>query len=153
MHRGESQTAEGQPLKGICSFYSPRMRALWREACASGDLDGFLTAATDRVRVWCETVPVRDTLLARQKMLQQQAMTQALAGVAFQGMENVTMASSAQSGTGMLFGGGTLGWHPTMYGAEAAQANQAMLGGFAQALDGNVWTTMAALEERWKAVA
>ncbi|CAI6090847.1 unnamed protein product [Clonostachys chloroleuca] len=46
------------PVGKMCDLYSPRMRKLYSDACATGDLDGLLAKASQRRDVWSATVPV-----------------------------------------------------------------------------------------------
>lgn len=150
VHRGETQL-NGDPLKAICSFFSPRMRSRWADACASGDFDVFMAFAKLRIKVWCETIPQMQIILAQQKMTQQRAMTSALAGVAYQVMENIRLAASDHR-SDRLYGSSSLGWHETQNGATAARYNQEMMSDSAQVANGDVWTLMLQLESRWKEV-
>ncbi|KAF7552764.1 hypothetical protein G7Z17_g4095 [Cylindrodendrum hubeiense] len=133
VRRGETQL-NGGPLKAICSFFSPRMRLRWTTACASGDFDGFMEFAKLRVKVWCETIPRMQMILAQQKMTQQRAMTSALASVAYQGMENIKLAASGYR-SDRLYGSSSLGWHETQNGAISARYNQDAMAGSAQVED------------------
>lgn len=63
-------TLRGEVVKDaslMCEMYSPRMRGLYTEACARGDVKGLLAAAAARRKVFAETVPViRETVLEAQ---------------------------------------------------------------------------------------
>ncbi|KAK3984770.1 hypothetical protein QBC44DRAFT_336467, partial [Cladorrhinum sp. PSN332] len=41
----------------ICCLYSPRMRALYKEACETGDIDKFMAFCSERMEIYHKTVP------------------------------------------------------------------------------------------------
>ncbi|WOO79077.1 uncharacterized protein LOC62_02G002613 [Vanrija pseudolonga] len=149
-------TARGvrRPGTTICSLYSPRMRQKWIDAGKSASpsaLTDLFAFSKARTQVWARTMPRWDALLALQKQKLAQAQQSATLAVLYNGMNNVVSASSAY-GTGYLHGGGSLGWHDTVMGAQAAGFNQDMDAQNAAVAAPGTWGEMAALERQWTTV-
>ncbi|KAL1410509.1 hypothetical protein Q8F55_004522 [Vanrija albida] len=149
-------TAKGVRRYGatICSLYSPRMRQKWLEAgtsTAPNALAELLAFAKARAAIWARTMPRWDALLALQKQKVAQAAQSATLAVLYNGMNNVVSASSAY-GTGYLHGGGSLGWHDTVMGAQAQGFNQDMDAQNAAVAAPGTWGEMAQLEMQWTKV-
>ncbi|KAL3441408.1 hypothetical protein BJX65DRAFT_288601, partial [Aspergillus insuetus] len=134
---------------GYCDLYSARMRGLWGEACAKGNMDEFMAFARHRAVVYQQTVPRMQEILAVMRMRMQQRETALLAGLRLTGSDLLVGAS--QSGTYTTYGNASVGYGwATRAGAHGAQMfNQGMS---MNVVDGGEMMQVAQLEKMWKAV-
>lgn len=129
------------PLQGeeseeaqLCQMWSPRMRTLWLAVCAtaeagSEELDAAVTEfreiAQNREAVYCETMPPLRRLKAVKYAADRNVAAQAMASVAYGGMQSLAVVSSMTDGH--RHGNSSVGWHDTESGAMAAQARNNMV--------------------------
>ncbi|VUC33038.1 unnamed protein product [Clonostachys rosea] len=134
----------------MCDLYSPRMRKLYSEACATGDLDGLLAKASQRRDVWSATVPV----IHRMELNLQQAAFQAdmhrqessfynnLGNYVHNIVGNTYTVGNSYAGYGhmneYLLAGET-------HHKQAQEASR-------MAADGPSWSTVSMLKEQWAQV-
>lgn len=133
------------PLK--CDFYSPRVRELWRVACAENDLPGFINFMEKRLEIWGQTYPQiqKNLHMVQMNVAQQQSLFLA---------STINTASNAVAvGAGMNghYGNGQIGYgYETFAGAQGAMQ-------FSEALSMNSqntlpFTSSVQLEMLWKSV-
>ncbi|KAK7418451.1 hypothetical protein QQX98_003943 [Neonectria punicea] len=94
--RGERDAAD---KRRMCDLYSPRMRGLYTQACASGDLAGFLAAGEHRHQVWCETIAVCEQLLTQQRLAAMRAQTLGISGSFYKSLGGTMDATMGHSYT------------------------------------------------------
>ncbi|KAH7346320.1 hypothetical protein BKA65DRAFT_502193 [Rhexocercosporidium sp. MPI-PUGE-AT-0058] len=143
-----------QQAELACDIYSPRMRSLWREACAKNDYAGFAELARHRAQVYWHTVPVMKRLLSQQRIRLMQQQTLNNSSMLYKRLDMTAGSSINYSGVPQLittYGAADVGYgYATTYGVEAArlgqQAGNLALSSGSQA--GNV----AYLEALWEAV-
>lgn len=137
-----------------CDIYSPRMRGLWREACANNDYASFAELARHRVEVYWQTVPVMNRLLSQQRIRLMQQQTLNSSSLLYKRLDMTTSSYIDYSGVAqptVTYGAADVGYgFATSYGVEAArlgqQASNLTLSSGTDA--GNV----AYLEALWEAV-
>ncbi|KAH8883197.1 hypothetical protein GQ53DRAFT_883260 [Thozetella sp. PMI_491] len=133
------------PLK--CDFWSPRVRGLWAEAIEKNDLTEFDRFMLERLQVFGQTWPQINDLRGSMRngmMMQMNTYQNAF-------ILNVGSSISAAAGGGSgSYGNSSIGFYPTMSGAQSAQLfNQASgMGGD----HGPTLQRIAELEAVWKAV-
>ena len=144
------------PKANKCDLYSPRMRALWADACAKNDWDGFVLICRQRREVYWQTIPVINNILSQQRIrLSRQKMLNASSN--FYNFLNSTTAPSSQINyTGYSqpvysYGAADVGYgFETQFGVEGARlGQQASSLGFTGRGD---IARATYLEEVWKAV-
>ncbi|KKK24018.1 hypothetical protein AOCH_002782 [Aspergillus ochraceoroseus] len=151
----ETSLASQLPHRGIvlpdacCDMYSSRMRTLWNEACAKGDMTDFVTFAKHRAAVYAQTVPRMHEILAMTKMRMQQKQTLLMAGIMLQGADNIVGASRAPGYT--TYGNSSIGYgFATQAGAQGAM--QFGQGLNMSVVDGGEMMQVQQLEKMWKEV-
>ncbi|KAH6886226.1 hypothetical protein B0T10DRAFT_407963 [Thelonectria olida] len=145
--KGEAD-AEGK--ERMCDLFSPRMRALYTNACQTGDLEGFLAQGEQRHQVWVQTIAVCEQILNQQKLAAMQANMLGMQGTFYKNMGGMVDATQGHSYTvGNAYGGyghaneWMLQGH--VYDRQAAEASTGVMNG------GSVMQ-VAMLERRWKDV-
>lgn len=145
------------PFRGVvrpsacCDLYSPRMRGLWTEACAKGDMSAFVAFAKHRAQIYAQTVPAMQQMLAMAKMRMEQQQTLMLSSVMLQGADNVVGASRPVGMGYDLYGNGNVGFHyATPAGATGAAQFQQALG--ITSVQGGEMMQVAQLEALWQSV-
>ncbi|TDZ46946.1 hypothetical protein CTRI78_v008779 [Colletotrichum trifolii] len=119
--------ARGSPLAGrmelrgdtvagslMCEMYSPRMRALYAEACERSDESGLLEAARARRAVYAETVPVMRQMVMEaqnQQVSKRSSGTFRMTGFGYGSLNRYEVEGSSsygtQTGSIVEFGSGT----------------------------------------------
>jgi len=139
-----------------CDLYSPRMRALWAEACTKNDYDGFILICRQRQEIYLQTIPVIKAILTQQRIrLSRQKMLNASSN--FYNFLNSTTAPSSQinytgySQPTYSYGAAGVGYgFETQFGVEGARLGQQASN---LAFEGGGDIARAKyLEEVWKAV-
>ncbi|CRG89596.1 Protein slit [Talaromyces islandicus] len=133
----------------FCDGYSPRMRGIWAQACASNDMRVFSRALKERTQVYLMTVPRMRTILEMAKMRMNTQSTLMLSSVMLQGADNIVSASRPVGMSHDLYGNSQIGYHwETAAGAQGEmQFRQAASMGIAQTGD---MVEMAQLGALWK---
>ncbi|KAH6714089.1 hypothetical protein BKA61DRAFT_689644 [Leptodontidium sp. MPI-SDFR-AT-0119] len=111
-----------------CDIYSPRMRSLWREACANNDYASFAELARHRVEVYWQTVPVMNRLLSQQRIRLMQQQTLNSSSLLYKRLDMTTSSYINYSGVAqptVTCGAADVGYgFATSYGVEAARLGQ-----------------------------
>lgn len=133
----------------MCELYSPRMRALWKEACEKRDITLFTTFAQYRRQVYEATVPRCQFIVALTKARASIKTTNLIASSMVMGGDRIVGAS--MTGHHAHYGNSSVGygWN-TMAGAHAAQQSQAAMG--MSIVSGGEMMEVAQLEAMWKQV-
>ena len=121
---------------------------MWKEAVTKGDLTEFNTFMQHRLQIFAKTWPEANTLRGqvRNQSMQQLNM--------YQNSFIMSIGSSVAgaAGTSSSYGNSSIGFHPTMAGAEAAQLfNQASSMG-SRSNNGAVFARIDELDALWKTV-
>ncbi|KAH7410701.1 hypothetical protein BKA64DRAFT_360645 [Cadophora sp. MPI-SDFR-AT-0126] len=145
-----------QQAENSCDIYSPRMRALWREACEKNDYAGFVEMVRHRASVYWQTVPVMNRLLSQQRISLMQQQTLNGSSMLYQRLDMTASASSYINYTGIsqptyTYGAADVGYgYASTYGVEAArlgqQANNLVRS------SGSAASQVAYLEALWEAI-
>lgn len=131
-----------------CDFYSARVRAGWKEACAKNDLSDFNAFMTKRMEVFLRTYPQIQNLKAQLHNQHRLQMSMYTNSSLLRAGNSFAIASGAT--TGYSYGNASIGYHATISGAEGAamfQQASSMTPNF-----GSFATQMAQLEGQWRAV-
>ncbi|WOO85910.1 uncharacterized protein LOC62_07G009396 [Vanrija pseudolonga] len=100
---------------GICSLWSPRMRALWLRACAGGlPLPVLLGIARERTQVYAETILVNGQIVQEAEKERRMAKTQAQFGLNKIAMSNISLGVSNERWSAP----GVFGTHGSPIGIE-----------------------------------
>lgn len=134
----------------ICSLYSPRMRALWSEACVSGDLESLLQFADSRGMMYVNTIMEADRLQTMMVIDAANAAMQGVHSVQYQGMHNMSVLMGTTGNT--EYGNSSLGWFQTSAGATAAQLGLSSQQGWAKANSVDRHMEIALLRAKWTEV-
>ena len=143
--RRNENVGEAMPLK--CDFWSPRVRGLWKEAVAKGDLSEFDSFMNHRLQIFGQTWPEANRL--RGQMRNQAMEKMNLYTNSF--IQSIGSSVAGAAGTSSHYGNSSIGWHPTASGAQAAQmfnqASSMSMGG-----DDAVYARIDELDALWKTV-
>ncbi|KAH8911270.1 hypothetical protein BR93DRAFT_325378 [Coniochaeta sp. PMI_546] len=134
----------------MCCLYSPRMRAIWMEACARGDPTQVLAFSFARLNVYSSTVPTIEYLRHSLLLQRTQAMHLSQMSTMYQGMSGMQVIAGTTDG--YLHGNDQLGWYRTDNGATSAQFAERERAAIARASDPGTLATIAQLEARWREV-
>lgn len=133
----------------FCDAYSPRMRGIWNQACASNDMTVFGRALKERMQIYAITVPRMRTILEIAKMRMNTQSTLMLSSVMLQGADNIVSASRPAGMHHGMYGNSQIGYHwETAAGAQGEmQFRQATSMGIAATGD---MAEMAQLGALWR---
>lgn len=131
----------------MCSMYSPRMRALYADACAANDPSRLVEFAHARALKHANTLLRADAMRRIRTMQTLQAVHQGSLSAMYSAGQSFSLAAGTTSA--YAYGNNALGWHPTQSGAMAAQAMHNMQTGFAQANGADDAMEIARLEAMW----
>lgn len=142
-------TLRENPDECFCDAYSPRMRGIWAQACASNDMSVYSRALKERMQIYAMTVPRMRTILEIAKMRMQTQSTLMLSSTMLQGADNIVSASRPAGSHHDLYGNSQIGYHwETSAGAQGEmQFRQATSMGIAQTGD---MAEMAQLGALWR---
>jgi hypothetical protein len=149
--------SQEMPLQGVerveetaCSMYSPRMRALWDDACSKGSEVDLVAAARSRAIIWASTVPRLKSLREFQQQKLESAANNEFMATTYASIHGMNMAISNYDGH--WHGSSDLGWHTTSDGATSEAYTRQAMADRQEAADLALLTTMADLESQWKQV-
>ncbi|WOO79904.1 uncharacterized protein LOC62_02G003418 [Vanrija pseudolonga] len=113
--------------RAICSLYSDTMREAWTNACISGDVASLLGYSASRAQVYWATIPRIEMIIANAQRQQRARMVAGRMSNQYGLMQGLTLANGTlPTHASGQYGGGSLGWHQTPYGATAAGYEQQM---------------------------
>ncbi|KAF4458087.1 hypothetical protein F53441_95 [Fusarium austroafricanum] len=142
-------TGEREPEKErMCDLYSPRMRGLYKEACQTGDLQGFLAIAEQRHVVYTETIMQCEKILNEQKIASMQAQWLGQQGTFYKSMgwtQDATMGHRYTVGNSYAGYGHENEWVAQGY-AYDRQSREAA----AEVMSGRPFMRIQELEARWR---
>ncbi|KAF4459047.1 hypothetical protein FALBO_14207, partial [Fusarium albosuccineum] len=132
----------------MCDLFSPRMRALYMEACNTGDLQNFLAFAEQRHVIYTQTVMRIEQILVNQQILAMQAQSTGIQGTFYKSMgwmQDTTMGHSYTVGNSYAGYGHANEWVLKGYTLDRqADEMRSQVGGHV--------SEVGMLEARWKQV-
>ncbi|KAK6224196.1 hypothetical protein LQW54_000345 [Pestalotiopsis sp. IQ-011] len=137
---------EQEPILKICSLASPRMRSRWWSACQSQNLDGFITYARARSRVYIETVQAIRDIKARKMSFMHASTSLGAIGVE---VESRLQASNHCPEMQQLLAGDL---DPSGSDVEVQRAADTMRQAMAEAIREDEWRLIDELEAKWAEV-
>lgn len=77
----------GQVAQGSCHVYSPRMRTLWAEACATQDLEAFTVLARHRTAMYQQTIRQIQVIRAEEESRRQMQSSLFISSILLEGSD------------------------------------------------------------------
>ncbi|KAF9774366.1 hypothetical protein IL306_007631 [Fusarium sp. DS 682] len=134
----------------MCDLYSPRMRALYTEACKTGDLEGLLVIAEQRHVVYTQTIMQCEQILNQQKIAAMQAQMLGTQGTFY---KSLGWSQDAVMGHNYTVGNSYAGYgHANEWVMQGYSYDRQSREAAAEVTSGGALMRIQMLEARWREV-